>query len=696
MSDQRYKAFISYSHRDERWAKWLQRSLERYRVPKRLVGKEGAHGTVPARLRPVFRDREDLSSAADLTSSIKQELAHSEFMIVVCSPGAAGSHWVNEEVRHFREKGGADRILALVVDGDPLAGSGEGGCFPGALLESADGARREPLAADVRRYADGKQLSLLKIIAGLLGVRLDELRRRDAQRRFRRRLFWGLATVALASLLGWLLYTQAASRAAAKVQRVNTEELLSYMLGDLQRLDTIAGVESMVFDEGQYEDRSARLGLADLDSETLDERAMTWRQAGLDFQWEGLLDDAMEEFRNSHAALVELHNRQGGTEHVLFELGQAEYYVGEVLIRQGDVEQGRAHWARYGALTRRLLNRQPNNPKYVIELSYTLMNLGALEHWSVNPDADKSLELLQAALQYNQMALVLDPKNPEYRDSLADQNAWLADAWLMKCSLGNALETREENVGLIRSLMADNPGDASNDRRLAYALSGLAGVQRQIGLTDAAVISFEEVVAILKDMHLAEPENEHIEWELIYRSVRLARLLFDIGDTDGAAAIVEPIAARILELGEASGIVELERSVEAATFELDHARILRARGEPDAADQWLRNSVDHLVALMRENPGDDFSHRTFALAAFMYWEQFGELPPEASEFFPEELLLEPGAIESCSSAALAARLAVAEGDTARARGHVDYALSKGYFAPDFVTFCKQYGLCELP
>ncbi len=43
------------------------------------------------RLNPIFRDREDLSSAADLTSQIKEELAESETLIVVCSPAAASS-----------------------------------------------------------------------------------------------------------------------------------------------------------------------------------------------------------------------------------------------------------------------------------------------------------------------------------------------------------------------------------------------------------------------------------------------------------------------------------------------------------------------------------------------------------------------------------------------------------------------------
>ena len=62
----RYRAFISYSHADARWAAWLHRSLESYRLPSRLRGGHGEHGPLPDRLSPIFRDREDLSSAGHL------------------------------------------------------------------------------------------------------------------------------------------------------------------------------------------------------------------------------------------------------------------------------------------------------------------------------------------------------------------------------------------------------------------------------------------------------------------------------------------------------------------------------------------------------------------------------------------------------------------------------------------------------
>ena len=40
----RYRAFISYSHSDERWAQWLHRALETYRLPRHLVGREAVFG----------------------------------------------------------------------------------------------------------------------------------------------------------------------------------------------------------------------------------------------------------------------------------------------------------------------------------------------------------------------------------------------------------------------------------------------------------------------------------------------------------------------------------------------------------------------------------------------------------------------------------------------------------------------------
>ena len=69
-----------------------------------------ARGEVPKRIAPIFRDRDELPSATDLGSLINAALASSECQIVICSPQAATSKWVNEEILAFKRLGREDRI----------------------------------------------------------------------------------------------------------------------------------------------------------------------------------------------------------------------------------------------------------------------------------------------------------------------------------------------------------------------------------------------------------------------------------------------------------------------------------------------------------------------------------------------------------------------------------------------------------
>jgi len=73
MAEFRYIAFLSYSHRDRQIAEWLHRELETYRVPKRMIGTATPLGPVPARLHPIFKDREELSAAGSLNTSRSSE-----------------------------------------------------------------------------------------------------------------------------------------------------------------------------------------------------------------------------------------------------------------------------------------------------------------------------------------------------------------------------------------------------------------------------------------------------------------------------------------------------------------------------------------------------------------------------------------------------------------------------------------------
>jgi WD40 repeat protein len=218
----RYAAFISYSHADEAFVKWLHRRLETYEIPKALAMRRS--GDHPRRLGKVFRDRVELSASNDLGRELRAALDQSEALIVVCSPRAAASQHVNEEIRYFKEARKNQQIFAIILTGEPHAASKSGHsnqeCFPRALLckVSPDGRisndleDNEPVAADARPQKDGRDLSALKLIAGLLGTGLDDLvlREKQAQReRDRRRNIVGLLVAVLAfgvivaGLLAW-------------------------------------------------------------------------------------------------------------------------------------------------------------------------------------------------------------------------------------------------------------------------------------------------------------------------------------------------------------------------------------------------------------------------------------------------------------------------------------------------------------
>lgn len=665
-------------------------------MPKRLVGEPGVFGPIPARLNPVFRDREDLSSAADLTSQIKGELARSESLVVICSPAAAASPWVGEEIRYFRQLGKSDRILALIVDGDPQASDPNEVCFPAAILEAENGDSKEPLAADVRKYADGKRLALLKIVAGMLGIRLDELRRRDAQRQIRNRIIFSIATLMLVSVIGWLVYSEATIRASAQIQRANTEELLGYMLGDLKRLEPIQGLEFVSADDELQQHFREEFHLDQMENDSLLAAGMQWREQGIEAKSQSDLHINMELFQRSRAAFIELKQRENSGTRALFELGQAEFYVGEVHHAMGEIDLAEQAWARYGAVTRRLVNAEPNNARYVMELSYTLTNLGALELGRLNPNTTRLLQLVQAGVQYNQMALVLDPGNAEYRDALPNNLAWQADAWLEKCELGQALDIRQQAVRLRQELLAENQESRRNKFELAMKLTGLAGVKEQIGLNQEVSELFEQIDNILNALRQTEPDDTDLEWEVYYRQGRYARHLLAMGEVDAAGAILDRIADRSDALSDPKLTGDYQRGFEAARARMDRALVMLSKGQISQGTELLRSVTAQIEAMAAAKPKARDGLDVLAMAEFELWHHSGmddstEINPVLNVFLSQTELT-----ENCFDADLAARVAVVDGNPELARRYTDYVLNKGYFAAGFVSFCKEFNLCDLP
>jgi hypothetical protein len=127
----KYRAFISYSHADSTWTKWLHRALEGFRVDKDLVGRETSTGTIPKALRPIFRDRDDFTAGHAFSDQTLAALDGSAAVIVICSPASVKSAYVNEEIKLFKSRHPERPVIPLIVGGKP--GDAELECFPPAL-----------------------------------------------------------------------------------------------------------------------------------------------------------------------------------------------------------------------------------------------------------------------------------------------------------------------------------------------------------------------------------------------------------------------------------------------------------------------------------------------------------------------------------------------------------------------------------
>lgn len=139
-------------------------------------------------LRPIFLDRNDFSGGASLRKSTFEALRESQYLIVICSPNSAKSVNVNEEIIIYKSFGHSERIIPIIIAGEPYSETLE--CFPDALKyqtnvkgEISNIEEEPPLAPDARDSGDGEKRALAKVVAGMLGLPFDDIiRRADKER----------------------------------------------------------------------------------------------------------------------------------------------------------------------------------------------------------------------------------------------------------------------------------------------------------------------------------------------------------------------------------------------------------------------------------------------------------------------------------------------------------------------------------
>jgi len=111
-----HDAFISYSRRDKAFGELLEKALEKYRPPEDLP--------VPQRQLRIFRDEEDFIGT-EYHLPLSRHLNGSKKLLVVCSPHARRSVYVNDEIRRFVTQS-AELVVPLLLAGRAAVGNHRG------------------------------------------------------------------------------------------------------------------------------------------------------------------------------------------------------------------------------------------------------------------------------------------------------------------------------------------------------------------------------------------------------------------------------------------------------------------------------------------------------------------------------------------------------------------------------------------
>jgi tetratricopeptide (TPR) repeat protein len=498
----RYSAFISYSHKDTAFARTLHRRLETYRLPRNLARQDGVAGPFVRRLRPIFRDRDELAASADLTASVQEAIGQASALIVVCSPAAADSVWVGREVEAFRRAHGDGPILAALIEGD------EHTAFPAGLCGSrVGGGLVQPLAADFRAAADGPRLALLKLVAVLAGVRLDALVQRDAARRVRQVSVAAGSAVAGLAVMSALTWVAVDARVAAEKERNRGERLIGFMLTDLR--GKLKGVGRLDLLDAVNKGALAYFGSQDLSHmapSTLEKRAELLLDSGEDDEQRGKFSDSRAEFEEARRTTSALLLRSPNNPDRMLAHSQSEYWVGERSWGDGKPDAAQIAWTAYVDLTRKLVSIEPENVDYLMEEGEATTDMGALalRHFR---DFRKAKNYFLDAKAMFQRAGAAKPKDADIRFLLATDYAWLADADRLRGDFVSAHQYRAAESKIIEDSKDKDPQNAQILAEESSNFLGTARISLEEGDFVAASDKLNKAQDIAMKLAHADPEN---------------------------------------------------------------------------------------------------------------------------------------------------------------------------------------------
>ncbi|GAA4607786.1 WD40 repeat protein [Actinoplanes octamycinicus] len=336
-----FDGFISYSHAaDGRLAPAVQRGLHRLAKPWHR-----------RRALWIFRDQTGLAVTPKLWTSIQEALDGSNHFVLLASPEAAASPWVNREIEHWLATKSTDRILPVVTDGewrwDAEAGdfTADSTAVPAALRGVF---AEEPLYLDLRWARDDLHLSMrhirfrdaiAQLAAPMHGISKDELEGEDVRQHRRARR---LSAVAAATLVLLTLVASASGMIAIRNADLATVAAAEAQVQQREAVQQRTAAERAT-EESQRQQQNARVQ----EDRAKAAQTETQRQTRLAADQQALAEEAAAEAEREQANAERYHANAER------EKANAERQRGRATSSAEEAERQKANADRQAANARR-------------------------------------------------------------------------------------------------------------------------------------------------------------------------------------------------------------------------------------------------------------------------------------------------------------------------------------------------------
>ena len=254
-----YNAFISYKHekKDSRIAEIVQKNLERYSIPSKIRKATGVK-----RINRIFRDKNELPTTSNLSDTILEALNNSDYLIVICSTKTKESIWVTREIEFFLRSHTKDKVLTVLVDGEPeevippILLYDEKIVYNNMGLPTTVRENLEPLSCDFRMpLGRAKRIELPRLASALIGCTYDDLMNRHRQYVMRRVILASVAAIMLSLLFAGYMFNsrrqvQKSYEESLRNQSIYLANQSDYLMEKYQRMTALQlALEALPKDE---------------------------------------------------------------------------------------------------------------------------------------------------------------------------------------------------------------------------------------------------------------------------------------------------------------------------------------------------------------------------------------------------------------------------------------------------------------